>query len=816
MEPVIRGDAGAEFTPFIGRDRELAELRALAGSARALTLCGAGGIGKTRLAMRLIAELAPGYADGAWLVELADLHQAELVPSRIAAAIGVTEEPGRPLLATLAGALRSRQLLLCLDTCEHLIDACAQAAQRLLAASPGLRIVATSREPLRVAAETVWQVPPLSLPELPLPPVAAGQSDAVTLFGERAAAAKPGFRVSPANFGAVADICRALDGLPLAIELAAAWVRALTVEQIAARLGNRFRLLNSADRNAPARHRTLRAAIDWSYDLLGPEEKILLRRLSVFAGWLLEMAEDVCADGDTTDGDVIDEAMILDLLTALADKSLVIAEPEGEGKTRYRMLDTVRGYAAERLAEAGEEDWLLDRFRDHALAVSEELAQVGMAQVPAPWSARVESIHRFGADRANMRSVLRRALALGDRETGLRMCVSMRPVWIVEGSSAEGARWMDDFLALGTAGLPGHVVGRALVARAQLAMATDPDQARDYALRGLPLCQDDGPGFWAASALNLLAEVALHHGDLDEAETRAGEALVTAQRGGDRWSEGYAWGTLGTVAAFRGDFGAAEEQARTALAIMREIDQQWGAARGLLGLGDLARVTGQAAEAGRYYSEALGILREIGAKHEIARCLAGLGRVAISQGDLASAREYFGGSLELSQSAGSRIGVIRGLDSFAVLASHEGDAGMAVRLAAAAAALRAEAGLPETPAGRLGRVMTAAEALGEGVRDALWAEGSSLSGDEAVSLALRNGRPRLVVAGQDGQAGRDLTARELQIIRLVAAGNSNRAIGDELGITTATAARHVANIMSKLSVNSRAQIAAWAAAGSDG
>ncbi len=809
MEPAIHGDVGAELTPFIGRVRELAELRALVPGTRALTLCGAGGIGKTRLATRLLRELAPGYADGAWMVELADLRQPDLVASRIAAVIGVSEEPGRPVLATLADALRSRRLLLGLDTCEHLIDACAQVCQRLLAASPGLRVIATSREPLRVAAETAWPVPPLSLPA-----AASDQasSDAVSLFSDRAAAARPGFAVTSANARAVNEICRSLDGLPLAIELAAAWVRALTVEQIASRLANRFRLLSSADRNAPPRHRTLRAAIDWSYDLLEPSEKILLRRLSVFAGWPLEMAEEVCGYGDgVTAGEVFDR------LTALTDKSLVITDTESGSKIRYRMLDTVREYAAATLAEARESEELEDRFRDYALRNAEELALIGMAQVPATWAVRVETIHRFDWDRANLRQVLGRALARGDRDAGLRLCASMRPVWIIEGSSAEGARWTDDFLALGTDGLPDRVLGPALVTRAQLAMATDPDAARGYAAGGLRLCQDPWLAFWAGSALNLLAEVAQHHGQLDHAESSANEAIEVARRAGDRWNEGYAFGTLATAAAFRGDFEAARERAETALAIMRAIDQLWGAARALLGLGDLARITGQPAQARRHYSEALVIVREIGAKQEIARCLAGLGRVAIGQDDLAEARAYFGESLEISQSAGNRIGVIRGLYSFAVLATHEGDAGTAVRLAAAAAGLREAAGLAEADPGRLGRIRQAADAAGlsTGQVTELWAEGLTLAADDAVALALGSGT-RQEAAGPPADGGAPgsaagLTARELQIIHLVAGGSGNRAIGTELGIATATAARHVANVMTKLGVNSRAQIAAWAA-----
>ncbi|HYK33241.1 MAG TPA: tetratricopeptide repeat protein [Streptosporangiaceae bacterium] len=846
----IYGGTATEFNAFIGRDRELRELRALAAGARALTLCGAGGIGKTRLALHLLAELAVGYPDGAWFVELADLRQPELVASRIASVIGVTEEPGRPLLATLADALRSRRMLLCVDNCEHLIEACAQACQRLLASSAGLRVIATSREPLRVAAETVWQVPPLSLPPASTSTAAgrtgaaAGRAradnedsadaaspaiaDALRLFADRAAAAKPGFALGPANLRAVTEICRSLDGLPLAIELAAAWVRALTVDQIAARLSDRFRLLNSADRTVPPRHRTLRDAIDWSHDLLSTREKVLLRRLSVFADWPLEMAEQVCANA--TYGDDIAPGEVLDLITGLADKSLVITEPVVRGKVRYRMLDTIREYATARLAEAGETELMHRRFRAFTVAETEALAMIGMARVEAPWSARVDAIMRFDAENANLRQVLGRALTDGDIESGLRICVSMRPVWIIEGSFAEGADWMDAFLRADRSGLSDDVLGSALVGRAQLAMATDPDAARGYALEGLALCKSDAARFWAASALNLLAEVALHARDLDEAAARADEAMAVARPARDRWNEGYAAGTLGATAAFRGDLERAKELAEMALATTYEIDQQWGAARALLGLGDLARLTGDLAQASQRYSDALVIVREINAKPEIARCLAGLGRIAISQGDLDAAGKYFGDSLALSQSTGSRIGVIRGLDAFAALASDLGKPEPAVQLAAAAAALRADAGLPEAPAARTARIIGAAAPLGDQAIADLWEAGLRLLGDEAVSLALAIGgqgggpsQQQVVGAAaaapsQHVQPARvtspsagGLTARELQIAGLIAGGASNKAIADALVITPATAARHVANIMGKLGVNSRAQISAWAA-----
>ncbi len=268
------------------------------GSVRALTLCGPGGIGKTRLALRLAWELAPGVAGGAWLAELGDTDDPAMVASRVAAAIGIREEPDRPLAETLTEALKPRHLLLVLDTCEHVVDASAALVQQLLAGCPGLRVIATSREPLRVRGETVWRVPPFALPAAAsaVPAAALMRHEAIRLFAERAAAVRPGFVIGAENRDAVVRLCRTLDGVPLAIELAAARARALSVEQIAARLGDRFQLLDSGDRTAPPRQQTLQAAVDWSYELLTGPEQVLLRRLSVFSGWNLEMAEQVCAD----------------------------------------------------------------------------------------------------------------------------------------------------------------------------------------------------------------------------------------------------------------------------------------------------------------------------------------------------------------------------------------------------------------------------------------------------------------------------------------------------------------------------------------
>ena len=802
MELGIQGNAGEEFNAFVGREHELSEVCRIASDVRALTLCGAGGIGKTRLAIHVAARLAPGFADGAWFVELADLQQPDLVASRIASVIGVVEEPGRPRLATLADAVRPQRMLIVLDNCEHLIDACARTCQRLLASSPGLKIIATSREPLRVAAESVWQVPPMAIPARHGAPYDAAelmQSDALRLFADRAAAAQPGFALGPANVATVAAICRAVDGLPLGIELAAAWVRVLTVDQIAARLTDRFRLLSSAERMALPRHRTLRAAIDWSHDLLPPAEKVLLRRLSVFVGWPLEMAENVCAG--LRPGDELAAGDILDLLTGLADRSLVIAEPDADGRIRYRLLDTIRAYAAARLDEAGETPQQRARFRAYAVTEVEHAALIGMAILPATWPERVETFRRFEAEGGNLRQILTWCLDEGDAESGLRICVAMRPVWIVQGSFAEGAGWMDAFLDRDHSPLPDGVLGPALVGRAQLALASDPADAGQRAKAGLELCRGPGLEFWAASALNLLAEAALHAGQADEADLRACEALAIASGSGDGFNTGYATGTRAAAAAYRGDLAEALRLGEAALAIARDIDHQWAVARTLLGLGDLARLTGNPARARQQYLEAFALLREVNARPEMARCLAGLGRIETGQGELELAGQHLAESIELSRSTGSRIGVIRGLESFAALAIAQGSPEVAVRLAAAAAALRSEANMPGSPVSRTERMLASA-GLTETATKELWTAGSELSRDAAVDLALTV--PEMLATRKP-----ELTVRELEIAAMITRGLSNKDIADELGISSATVARHIANIMAKLGFTSRLKIAAW-------
>ena len=413
----------------------------------------------------------------------------------------------------------------------------------------------------------------------------------------------------------------------------------------------------------------------------------------------------------------------------------------------------------------------------------------------------------------NLRQVLSHSLAEPDAETGLRICAAARPIWIVRGSFAEGTEWLDAFLGLDAPGVPAAVRGPALVGRAQLALASDPASAGALAAEGLEVCRAAGEAFWESTALNLLAEVSLHAGRAEEAAALTGQALATAAQAADRWNEGYALGTMAATAGLRGDLREAQRLAEAALGVMRDIDQQWGAARTLLGLADLARLTGDLPAAQQRYTEALAILREVSARPEIARCLAGLGRIAIDQREMTLARRYLTESLELSRSTGSRIGMVRGLEAFAVFAGEEHRLDLAVQFAAAAAALREAAHLPSRSASRTERLLASAAAgLGPEATARLWADGSRLEASAAVDLALS--MPSAAAADDDAAADPaspgGLTPRERQIAGLIARGRSNRDIAQELLISPATAARHVANILAKLGFSSRAQVAAWA------
>jgi predicted ATPase/DNA-binding CsgD family transcriptional regulator len=811
------------------------------GEVRALTLSGPGGIGKTRLAVQLARMVigdgaGPGDLDEAWLVELADWHGP--VAQQVANTLGIREEPGVGLAQTLAEALRSRRMLLILDTCEHQVSDCALLVQLLLARCPWLRIIATSREPLRVRGETVWRVPPLDLP----PDDAAGDEvaghEAVRLFAARAAGARPGFTLTAANTASVARLCRTLDGIPLGIELSAARVRALSVEQIAGRLRDRFQLLNSGDRTAPLRQQTLRATVDWSYELLDEAEQMLLRRLAVFSGWNLDMAEQVCSD------DAIPAEAVLGLLISLIDKSLVVLDGEAAGDARYRLLDTIREYAAERLDAAGEKDALSLRQRDCILALVEHTSATMFSRGEPPWPVRREIFRRGIAEYGNFRLALETSLAHSHAETGLRLCIGLRNMWVPHGDAREAATWLDRFSVLppeDAGEVPAQVRGRALAVRAEIAFdLQDYDTLERCATESLELAGASGDDFPVPTALRVLSQAAARAGRTDEAVARIDEAIAAAAAAGNDWEAGLTLAAKAAVALRQSKLKSAQRAYEAALEVLSD-NNRWGVAQVSYGMGALARARGDNEAGVRYYTDALEIFRELDAWPEIARCQAGLGWIAIAGGDYAQAQRSLAENLRLNQICGQRLGIARGLEACAVLAAAQQQPERAARLAGAACQLRESLGHGTGIGPRMEQVLDFARGeLGTSAA-ALFAEGREMAIEEAIGFALgagqsapgpagaaepawtdpsRTTRPDSALNGSAlgsaaaGGAGHrapsPLTPREHEIVLLIAQGLSNKEIADELVISPATAARHVANILAKLGFTSRTQVAAWA------
>ncbi|GAB2871640.1 BTAD domain-containing putative transcriptional regulator [Streptomyces mayteni] len=607
------------LTELLGRDRELAEVGRLLPGCRLVTLTGTGGVGKTRLALA-VAERASGatLADDVWLVELAACG-ADEVPEAVAAALGMRDDAqdGADLTGRLAEALRDRQALLVLDNCEHLLDTAASLAARLLAAAPGLRILATSREPLAIRGEHVYPVGSLELP------------DAVRLFAARATAAAAGFRLDEADRATVAAICRRLDALPLALELAATRVRTLGVRELAVALDDRFMVLSAGARDAPPRQRTLRAVIDWSWELLGEPERVLLRRLAVLAdGCSRDAVARVCGGG-------------LDTLTLLVDRSLVVAE---EG--RFRLLESVAAYALERLREAGEEEAVRDRHAGYYAALAERAAPELRGPRQCEWLARLD------AEAAQLRAALEWSAGRGLAERALRLANSSSWYWFLRGRRGEARRSLT--LALAAEG-PAPAVDRA-VARAWLAgmAALDPaeGEARDEAaLRGFAGL--DEPAALAFAEWFL----ALSHwslGDRGEHEARVGRALATFRRLGDRWGEAAALSTRAKLAVGRADFTTMAADAAAALELFGELGDRWGELEAGYALGMRAEIAGEYAEAEGWLRAGLRGAEELGLWSDVSFRLSGLGRLSLLSGDLAGADEALSRARRLGVEHGDR------------------------------------------------------------------------------------------------------------------------------------------------------------------
>jgi predicted ATPase/DNA-binding CsgD family transcriptional regulator len=799
----------AHLPSLIGREEAVVHLRTslLAAERGLLTLTGTGGCGKTRLALAVAGEVVDGneFPDGIWLAELAPLPDPALVPGVIAASIGVKEQADRPIGDTLLEELGSRSLLLVLDNCEHLIEPCAVLAEELLRNCPGLRILATSREPLRIPGERVWRVPPLPAPgpRVMVTVDELAQNPAVRLFVERAQAMQSALALTAETGPAIAGICTRLDGLPLAIELAAARARVLAPEQILARLDDAFRLLVDGSRTAPTRQQTLRATLDWSYQLLSSAERQQFERLAVFAGGFdLEGVEAIWSGAD-------DEAKpdALDMLTGLVDRSLVTAQPRAGGM-RYRLLEPVRQYAQGRLTERGGWEATRKRHADYYLGLVER-GEEGLKGTDAKvWQACLEVEHD------NVRAVLRRCLDAGEPETALRIGSALRNFWLQFGYRNEGRRWLEDALALGSdvplrvranalqsAGVMAYQVGdfrganarfekvtehwRELGDRAGLAAAlvyygrtaaataqTDAEyeQGKTLMQEAIALNRQTGTLWWVANALLFLGISAWEHAELELAAAALGEAEEIYMQLGDSHAHSHVVSKLGAVRRDQGDLVGGQRLIEQSLAESRAINCLGGACEALYFLAALTRLRSDHVGATRQAVECLQLAQRVTEAHMMVNSVELLGSLACAQG--------------LSERA--------------------------AKLLSAAAALRQNTGVPIPP---ILRPMyerdraTARGAMGANRFAAAWAAGAAMTVDQLVEYACQT---EVALSQPQSPSADPLSQREWQVLALLARGCTNRQIAEALIISGRTADGHVAHILAKLGLSTRAQAAVWA------
>jgi predicted ATPase/DNA-binding CsgD family transcriptional regulator len=676
-----------QLTTFVGRANELVEIQRLLAAKRFVTLTAVGGAGKTRLALEVAERTLDAYPDGVWLVDLTPVKDGHLVSRVFGSTLGVHERPRQPMAHTLVEHLSARHLLLVVDNCEHVVEDCAGLVDTILRSCPAVTLLATSREPLRVSGETVWRLAPLAVPDpavrIDLHELA--ECEAVGLFMDRAQLAAPGFEMSAYNAPAVADLCRRLDGIPLAIELAAARASLMSPDQILNRLKDRFGLLTGGSRTGPARHRTLQAAIDWSHDLLSDSERRLFRRLSVFAGsFSLEAIEQVCS------GDDLEVETITGLLGNLVDKSLVIAA--GGVPIRFRMLDTLHQYGHERLTESGELEQVNLRHCEFFVALGAEAVSYLKGQEERAW------YQRLAQDISNLRLALEWATGR-ESEANLRLSTALTDFWYIHGLVQEGDSWLT----------------RAL------ADYTIPDQLR-------------------ARALEMRGQFSYWRNDISTASACWHECLDLYRELADRPGIGRALRWVGEAAEWQGDSEKAREYFDRSLAIAREVDDTRLIAHILRHLGRLEMKNGDHGQAQTYLQDSLSRYEQLGDQVATNWTLGYIGLNAIESGDFAAARSNLERALTIARNLDFAIPAATMLVYFGVLAAAQSHPSRALHLAGASESLAASAGVVPT------RLTTATverwldkcrRELGPKRSAACWAEGREMSQEHAIDYALK-------------------------------------------------------------------------------
>ncbi len=725
----------AQRTGFVGREKEVAAARELLlrPDVRLVTVTGPGGIGKTRLAVQVASGLVENFAGGTYFVPLSSLSDPGLIPSAIVQAMGIRESGGQSPLQILHENLQDSTrapILLFLDNFEHLMQAASMVAG-LLAIGPNLKILVTSRAALHVYGEHEFPVPPLSMPDASASLTVSSlcQFPAIALFLQRAVAAKPDFELTRENSSAVAEICARLDGLPLAIELAAARVKVLSPSSMLTRLASRMQLLTGGSRDLPQRQQTLRAAMDWSYDLLTPSEQTLFRRLSVFVGGCnLEGVEAVCdAKGDLN----LD---LLDGMASMVDKSLVQQVDQPQGESRFVMLETIHEYALEKLEASGEKALTKRAHAAYCLVLAEEEATEQSGAEGAEW------LHRFGREHDNFRAALEWLTDTGNADWGLRLGTALFRYWEIREYLAEGRERLGRLLKLPGAAAPTKLRMRALFAAGVLT-GEQGDYASAEALvnESQDIAHALGDKTGVAVSLNALAVYARDRGDVGVAHILFEASLALWRELGDQKAIARALSNLANVLKLEGDFDRARSLYAECLAIFRQIGDRTGVAWSLNYQGDVARDQGDTAAAQELYEQCLTIFRELGDRWGVAGTLADLGSLAREQQDYPRAHSLYGESIKLFREMGHKRGIARLLECFACSAAVQFEAERALRIAGAAAALRQNTGAPLTPAEQVkleASLSMARRAVSNPAGVAAWLEGWSMPVERVVEEVL--------------------------------------------------------------------------------